>query len=185
MILRRQFSTTNGFTALEVVVATTLASLMMIAVLGVLAGIAKKEQLLADRADVSPSWQRQFLTSLRRDLESSSTFRADETTVVLTGFGGRRNGVPTWEPVETHYWIVQAGDRSALMRQVHPLIQPGRPFNPEIVCLGVDKFLLRADGQEQPPDAETQSPSDLELPRRVLVQLLRGERIILEATMRR
>lgn len=172
-----------GFTALEVLVATTLASLMMVAVLGVLGGIAKKERLLAERAERMLPWQRQFAHRLSRDLESCSTIQFDGESIVLTGFGGRRSGMPTWEPVDIHYWIAKVADQNALLRQVQPRIQPSQPFRAEIFCLGIDKFVVVPDGVTQPSAVDASSLKRVELPQRLRVQLFSGGKIIFDEAM--
>ncbi|MEM8670553.1 MAG: hypothetical protein AAGG48_23710 [Planctomycetota bacterium] len=167
----------RGFTALEVIMATALASLMMVAVLGVLSGIAAKERILGEQEEASPYWHRPFKQRLQRDLEGASTYSQRGDSIVIEGFGGRRNGVPAWAPVQIHYRIQKAGDQSLLIRDVVPLVQPSEQFPKQIVCLGVDSIQLEMIDQQESGGSSFTEPGDE--PPRLRVVLFRDNKIVL------
>ncbi|MCA9232788.1 MAG: hypothetical protein KDA57_19215, partial [Planctomycetales bacterium] len=107
----------RGLTAVEVVAATLLASLLMVAMLGVLRGLKAQEAALEVRRPI-PSWQRTLDGVLEHDLANSRTFSLTPTSLTLNGFAGRDSGVATWQPAAITYQVLTDGERNWLVRQV-------------------------------------------------------------------
>lgn len=133
-----------GFTSVEALAATALASAMMIAVLGILAGIAKKEKLLAELSN-SPAWHEHLRRQLEADLRLTRKFRQEAGRVVLVGEGGTTGtaGQRTWLPAEVHYYAVQVRDQSMLLRQELPSLSSAGPA--EVMVLGASGMAILPD----------------------------------------
>lgn len=114
----------SGLTALEVLVATMLAAILMGALLGVLRGLKASEGALEIRSS-GPAWQRQLHALLDADLANAQTYRATATEFSLTGFGGRSpDGRPTWLPGGAVYEVRATRHGAWLVR---------RATNPEAI----------------------------------------------------
>lgn len=124
-----------AFTSVEVLAATALASLLMVAVLGVLGGIAKKERLL-ERTVATPFWHDQLARQLAADLRHARTLRRQPGRLILSGHGGTVAGEPTWEETEVHYYAVQTKAAALLLRQEFPAPLAGPPGPPEVLHYG-------------------------------------------------
>lgn len=107
-----------AFTSVEVLAATTLASALMVAVLGILAGVAKKERIL-DATLSSPSWHDHLTRQIERDLRHARTLKRQGGRLILVGNAGSLNAVGqrSWLPVEIHYYAVQVKSDTLLFRQ--------------------------------------------------------------------
>ncbi len=106
----------NGFTAVEVVVSMLLASLLMVAMLGVLRGLKAQTDALKTRSPV-PSWQRTLDSVLQFDLENSRTYEQTDGAIFLRGFAGRGVAGPSWKPATIVYEVLHDGNRSWLVRR--------------------------------------------------------------------
>ena len=126
----------HGLTAVEVVVSTMLASMLMVAMLGVLRGLKAHEAALDSRMPVEV-WQRTLDTVLQRDLENSRSYQLTGRSLHLEGFAAREaeTGSATWEPTTIVYEIVQDGHRNWLVRG--ETTTPGGPGPRELVLANV------------------------------------------------
>lgn len=163
-------SRTMGFTSIEVLAATALASLLMVAVLGILAGIAKKEKVL-ESSELPPRWHDQIVRRLRADLSSASRFRAEPGRVIFEASAGNDPNHPDWLPTEIHYFVFEAREQSILLRQEHPRIQPAPSGRPEIVCLGADSIVLSAYSGAPGADSQIHALADGAIPPRLRIVL--------------
>ena len=107
-----------GLTAVEVVVSTMLASMLMVAMLGVLRGLKAQEAALDKRMPVEV-WQRTLDTVLQHDLENSRSYELSARSLILEGFAGHdsETGLATWEPAIIIYEVVEDDHRTWLVRR--------------------------------------------------------------------
>lgn len=107
-----------GLTAVEVLVSTLLASLLMVAMLGVLGGLKAQQAALQTRTP-QRSWQRLLDAVLQRDLENSRSYELTGNALILRGFAGRdlQTGNPSWKPTTVLYQILSDKNRSWLTRR--------------------------------------------------------------------
>lgn len=183
--------TSGAFTSIEVLAATLLAASLMIALLGVTGGIAKKEKLLS-KDDSQPAWHDQLVRQIAEDLRQSQTFRSQSDRLALMGHGSRdsQTGNATWLPTEVHYFVVSVGKESVLMRQEFPQTLPSRPGKPEIMCLGIDGIGIGVAGEIASPSGGQRSspaaPNATEegaIPHRVRIALTNGDAVVLDRSL--
>lgn len=174
---------THGFTSVEVLAATTLAASLMVAVLGVLAGIAKKERLL-EKGDTEPAWHRVALRQITHDLRQAKTFRSEPGRIILTCYGLSDWSAtsPAWYDAEIHYFAVKVNDRNYLARQVWPKDERGELGPAELICEGIDSFTLypqATDPRQLSSQEELKPLSGGLMPARIRAELsLNGSRVL-------
>lgn len=107
----------SGFSAIEMLAAAVLASLLMATLLGVLRGLKTSVQALELRSSAS-DWQRSFAGVLEADLRNADAYLATSTMLRLTGPCGLTSaGLPTWLPAEVTYEIRHATHGAWLVRR--------------------------------------------------------------------
>ena len=134
-----------GFTTIEVLAATLLASALMVAVLGVIAGIGKKEKLL-EQSSIPPVWHEHLRRQLEYDLRATDQFRRKSDRLILVGHGGNSGatGQPDWFPAEIHYYSMGTKESTMLVRQVRPVNGLGKLGAPEVILYGATGIDLLA-----------------------------------------
>lgn len=107
-----------GITAVEVMVSTLLASLLMVAMLGVLRGLKMQAEAVDTRLPAK-AWQRTLDGVLQQDLENSRTYELTETSLLLHGYASRNavTGSATWQRSSIVYKIVSNENQSWLVRR--------------------------------------------------------------------
>ena len=128
-----------GMTAIEVLAATVLASLMMVSVLGVLRGLRAHEQVLDTRLP-NPAWHRSLDEVLQYDLENARTFATNGTVLVLNGYSARSpdSQNQTWLPATIRYEVRSDAHRSWLVRRELPTGIVGAGIGEaQLVCAGI------------------------------------------------
>ncbi|WP_442483028.1 hypothetical protein [Aeoliella sp. SH292] len=130
-----------AFTSVEVLAATTLASALMVAVLGILAGVAKKERIL-DATLSSPPWHDHLTRQLERDLRHARTLKRQGGRLILVGHAGSVNamGQRSWLPVEIHYYGVHVKSDTLLFRQEYSADGLSSPSAPELMVQGASRL---------------------------------------------
>lgn len=133
-----------GFTSVEALAATALASTLMVAVLGILAGIAKKEKLL-NRQISRPAWHEHLSRQLEADLRHARSVRREQGRLILMGHGGTAGAGLTrnWLPSEVHYYVAKLEDQTLLLRQEVPVA--GGLKNAEVLAIGASRLELLSD----------------------------------------
>jgi hypothetical protein len=129
-------------TAIEVLAATVLASLMLAAVAGLLGGLSRQERILRAKSD-SPPWHQQFIEELSWDLQNSRQFSAASNLVRLEGFAARdfATGTPTGRPAVIEYFLIAAAnDRWLVRRETHPDELRTGASRTEVVCRGIERM---------------------------------------------
>ncbi len=115
--MNRSHNVRQGLTAVEVVASTLLASMLMVAMIGVLRGLKAQEAALETRLP-TPSWQAALDHVLQQDLVNSRTYVTSPTALVLKGFAGHnsQSGAANWQPTTITYQIVEEDERNWLVR---------------------------------------------------------------------
>lgn len=137
---RRPKSNCNrpGLTALELVVASALAVLLMVSVLGLLARLASQRKLIEEKTSVH-AWQFNLANVVRRDLASAERvgMRLDELSVI--GYGGidTTSATATLRPTQIRYAIMTEQGASWLVRE-ETRLDENTNFNwrRELACRG-------------------------------------------------
>jgi hypothetical protein len=129
-------------TAIEVLAATILASLMLASVVGVLGGLARQQRkLMAPGGE--KSWHQRLASQIEWDLQNSREYNAMPTGVRLTGFAGRdfANGRPTGRPTTIDYYLMNAGGETYFVRrEAHVDARTNSNWRSEVAARGVTRF---------------------------------------------
>ena len=151
-------------TAIELLAAAALAAALMVAVLGVLGSLARRQNLsLANTRD--PQWQTGLERAIRWDFANARRAHWQPDEIRLIGFGSRdpADGLATHGLAEVLYSIRQIGNRNWLVRTERDLasrtLQNSRS---ELVCSGAGEFQLEGleDG-DFPPRREFPVPAGI------------------------
>jgi Tfp pilus assembly protein PilV len=168
--------TARGMTAIEVLAATVLASLMLASVAGLTGALARQQRVLRDNGDV-PSWHQQLAEQLLWDLQNSRRFIASRQGVRLEGFAGRdfATGQGTGRSAVVEYYLVETTHNCCLVRrETHPEERTSTARRMELVCSGVERLAWGSIVVDQPAAAvvgPTFRGESISLPERVPVQL--------------
>jgi len=170
--LRRLTFKLRGMTAVELVASMVLASVLMVAMLGVLRGLKAHERTITQKSTRLP-WQANLDKVLSHDLANSRTYELTPNGLILRGFAGSdvRTGVSTWLPATIYYEVKNDGNRPWLLRRETP-----QPDVPHLVLTDVTSIQIGIatdenaafpeSGRLQPPTAtqvirETAIPNGL------------------------
>jgi hypothetical protein len=152
----------RAFTILEMLAATALTALLMLAVFQVIGSIGRTRAAMAKQPETG-FWRADLLDTLRRDLSNSTAIRYETGGVTLIGHAAldRATLAPTDEPVTVTYGITTLAGRSWLYRLQTPRMGAGRRPWRELVCADVTDFSVRptatvalpaaAEGQDAQP----------------------------------
>lgn len=124
----------SGMTAVEVLVASLLSALLMVAVMGTMRGLKAHERALELR-DATESWQRSFAHILEHDLSNAREMRVSPEFLELRGIKASKDGLAenVWLPVTVRYEIRKTDNQSWLVRSE----KQGNSIQTELVCQGV------------------------------------------------
>ncbi len=136
----------RAFTLVEVLAATAIASLLMVALLGIVAGISRKEKLLTSRDE--PAWHAQVKYLLKRDLGSATGYSCAPNSLTLHTCTHRLTASEPWIPVEVVYEVVEVAGKSALVRSER-LLQSTEASHSDIVAYGVDQIVLAEAAEDE------------------------------------
>lgn len=150
-----------GFTLVELMVvivligllagAVTLASMLMVAVLGLLGLLAAKRQVLVDESHFA-SWHHPLVEQLRRDLTGARRFELARDRLRLVGYGGRDfdTHLATHRPAEVVYRLTRAAGRTWLLREEIQLdLMSNANRQTEIVCCGPSTIAMHIPGRPE------------------------------------
>ena len=176
--MRRNRCRALGMTAIEVLAATLLASLMLAAVAGILGALARQDRDLRTREE-APQWQRQLVEQMLWDVRNARHYQSGPRGVWLKGFGARDfvTMQPTGQPAIITYTIMEAaGDRWLVRRESHPTDRTNNQARTDIVCRGVARFKFGESLMDQAVDtalAQPTPPDDqfLKLPAQISLRL--------------
>lgn len=142
--------TRRGLTALELLVALTLAAILLTAVSGLLRILAARQKVLLEEARFVP-WHRPLLERLRWDFDNARQFDLAPDRLHLVGYGGRdpATHLPTHRPTEVLYSLVRAADRTWLVREETARDATSNSNRQrELVCSGVTAIALELPGEQ-------------------------------------
>lgn len=171
----------RAMTLVEVLAATVLASLLMVAVLGVLTSVTRGQKALLN-SDVPDAWQRRLTAQLEWDLENSRSMRNIPGGILLDGFAARdpRTGTPIHCLSAVAYLIRGDGKATHLIRQeTHPESLSLHNSRTELVCADVERIEFgRAAATQhrksnQPSVPASKGLSDGPIPHQLNVELYR------------
>jgi len=147
---------------MELIIALTLSSLLMVAVLGVLNSLSRQRSVLLERR-APASWRQQLKEQLHRDFANARRVSNRPDELRLIGYGGRdfATGKPTHRPTEVVYAVHDVGDQHWLMRwEIHLDELTNQNVGGELVCAGVTAIdLLSLDDQEEPTFPDEPEPT--------------------------
>lgn len=131
----------RALTSLEVLCATALAAMLMAAVTGFVATVAKHERTLRQR-DPAPRWTRALASRLEDDFMLAHSITVNADGFQLEGPLGREpaTGVATWRPARVTYRLAGTPLGPALLRAEGD----GRSAaaGAETVCFGAERLAL-------------------------------------------
>jgi hypothetical protein len=137
-----------GFTTLEVLCATTLSAMLMVAVMGLVAGLSRHERILREKSPQA-DWQRRFAKQIEADLERTWQLTPLPDGFALTGPLGREpgSGRANWKTARVTYRLRDSSAGLLLVRELAR--DPGRSTasQMEIVCAGVAGIELCATSE--------------------------------------
>jgi prepilin-type N-terminal cleavage/methylation domain-containing protein len=140
----------RAFTLLELLAATALSALLMVAVLHVLGTIGRDRRTMAARPGPQV-WRADLLDTFRRDLAGSTAVRYGNNALVLTGQAALdlRTLAPRDEPVTVSYGLTTLHGRTWLTRRQGARNVRGNegPWM-ELLCPDVVGFSVRAADAE-------------------------------------
>jgi len=138
-----------AFSAVELLTAMTLATILMGSVLGLLGILAEKQRVLVERTDHAP-WQDVLVEQLRSDLADARRFEVRGNRLRLLGYGAKEPGThrPTHQPAEVVYETVSIDDQTWLVRTETDLgSRSQRNSRRELVCRGVTEMTVTLPGE--------------------------------------
>lgn len=136
----------RAFTILELLVATALTALLLLAVFHVLGSLGRSRTTLAQQTD-SGTWRSDLLQTLRYDLVNATAANFHRDGVTLTGHGALRRTTlaRSHEPVTVVYGLATIHGRRWLVRSQSP--RDGLSNDPgwsELICPDVNGFTIRS-----------------------------------------
>ena len=176
----------RAFSILELLAATALAALMMLAFLHVIGSVGRTRAAMARRGG-DEAWKADLLETLRRDLVNATGIRYDGGRVTLTGHAAldRATLAPGHEPVAVTYGVRSVGGRGWLFRRQAP--RDGFSAGPaweELVCPDVTGFSLRPATTLQAAALTAKGPDEPQpLPPAVVVEMQGPSGRVLEQTL--
>lgn len=136
--------TRHGFTAIELLVATTLASALLAAVAGVLGSISAQRKALLE-GEQPHAWEDRLEELVRQDFKSARRMAITSDQIRLVGYGGRDFYTlrPTLRPTEIVYSIEHTGFEYVLLRrEIHLDDASNTNWREDLVCQGVRGFKI-------------------------------------------
>lgn len=134
----------RGFSAVELLMALTLATILMGAVLGLLGVLAEKRRVLVERTD-HVAWHDALVEQLRQDLADARRFEVGADRLRLLGYGAKDPAThrALHQPSEVLYETVSIDDHTWLVRTETALdSRSQRNSRRELVCRGVTEMTI-------------------------------------------
>ena len=163
----------RAFTLLELLAATALSALLMVAVLHVLGTIGRDRRTMA--ANPGPQvWRADLLDTVRRDLAGSTGVRNGNNALTLTGQAAldRRTLAPRDEPVTVTYSLTTLHGRTWLTRR--QASRNGRGNESawmELICPDIVAFSVRPIDAEPAPLLDEAADAPRAVPASVVVRI--------------
>ena len=163
----------RGFTLLEVLVATALTAVLLLAVFAVIGSLGKSRLAMAQPTD-DGAWRTDLLATLRRDLADSVAIAFQPDGITLTGHGALRPDTlaVSHEPVTVTYRIADIRGRRWLVRiQTSRVSLSNDSGWTELLCPDVTAFSVRSAGVIGSAAAGSDAAASSAVPPVVLVAL--------------
>jgi type II secretory pathway component PulJ len=162
----------GAFTLIEMVLATALAASVMVALLGVLARVARRQERAPQR-DGSETVEEPLLALIETDLLNADAIKPDQNGFSVKGLCrlDRASKRISHLPAVVTYQVREAGGRSWLVRrQTSPDAGAEPREESDLVCLGVEKLTLAGKGGPLQPAAGRRIPQGwVAVPRAVIL----------------
>ena len=154
-----------AMTMIEVLCATALASLLMVAVLGVVGGLARHEKTLAQE-QVRPEWNRRLEARLAGDLAKAHEVVGLKDGLRITGPLAHEagTGVSAWRDAVVEYRLRKTRLGWLLLRSERDPQSLGGSAGVEVICAGPSRLVLTEPGDEVDLNQSSQ-PAVVRLPR--------------------
>ena len=164
-----------GLTAVEVLVACALATLLMSTLMGVLGVLAKHQKDFARRYP-NPKWADRLQAQIRWDFDNSVRIHRFPDRIRLVGFASRdfQTGEPTSRPTSVTYWVTGDRENRWLARtEIHPDELTNRNVRTDLLCSGVSRIEAHALTMEgvEPESMIKLTPDGSPLPKAIRVVL--------------
>lgn len=129
------FRPRGAFTLVELLAASTLTALVMVAVLGIIGGLSARQRELA-QYDSNAAWKSRFRQQLQWDLANARAIQILPNAFVLTGFASRdlNSGMATHKATKIVYWCKAVAGHDCLVRTETSLEDPAADDQEEYVC---------------------------------------------------
>jgi hypothetical protein len=149
----------------ELLVATALASMLLVTVMGILKTLATKRKVLLAQDTVAP-WQQSLEEQLRWDLAHTRRFELAADSLRLMGYAARDFGtqVATHRRSEVVYRLVRLGEKTWLLREeTQPDMPSNRNRRREVVCCGLSAIGMEIPDQKDAPSHSGSLPGQFRL----------------------
>jgi hypothetical protein len=147
----------QGLTAVELLVATTLATMLMVGILGLLTTLNTQCRALTETTQPQP-WGQLLADQLRRDLSNARHMAVANNQIVLTGYLGTHgpDQHSSWRAAEVTYHLAAVGDYHCLLRDERPLDALSNAVTARrLVATGIHGLQLLLPGSAQPDERYT------------------------------
>ena len=177
-----------GFTLVELLAATALSAVLMLAVLQVLGSLGRSRVAMERRAAAAAPWREDLTEMLRRDLGGATGVRYAANGIVLAGHAALRPGslAPADEPVTVTYGLAEIHGRNWLCRRQvgrAGVSGAGEPWT-EFLCPDVAGFEVTPAGALVPVDPKGGDKSDLQpLPAAASVRVTLADGSVIEQVL--
>jgi len=134
----------RGLTVIELMVALTLSTLLIVSVLGLLRNMKVHCRQLMRRADCQP-WEQLLAEQVRRDLANGRQLIVEPNHILITGYLGSAGAShsSTLQAAQVTYHVAHVDDRAYLLRDDRPLDELSNAVGSrQIVASGVESFRL-------------------------------------------
>lgn len=144
-----------GMTLIELMVASALAAMLMVALTGVLRSLVIQQRTIAE-GGLAMAWKDRLLEQMRWDLTNARRFSAEPSRLRLVGYGGRdfNSGNVAQRPAEVVYEVI---DGNWLVRhEIHLDASTLHNRRSDLVCKGIGAMAIRRlEDSDRPPAVET------------------------------
>ena len=151
----------KGFSVIEILVATTLAAMLMIATLGLSSSISKTNKIF-EKIDSEPAWVTQFCELLQWDLANATKIQTGKNKIILEGYGtlDRRHYAPNHSRVRVTYILKKLGEHNWVVREQEKLDDlTNRNRWADFVCTGVASFQAKTIYPKEKKNSATDKDS--------------------------
>ncbi len=142
----------DGFTAVELLVATALSAMLMVSILGLLATMNVHCRELMRQSEAQP-WKHLLDQQLQRDLANTRQVTVAENQIVLVGYVGTQGlgHDNTLRAAEVTYQIAIVGRTLCLFRNERPMNTPSNAVTSrQLVATGVARFQFIVPNNTRP-----------------------------------